>query len=846
MNRRSLHLALAFLALLAPAACDSPTGNTEPIPARLDIVSGDLQTQAVAKELPQPLVVRVLDDKGHVVKGQIVNFVVTAGNGSVFAGASQTDQNGEARERWTLGTVAGDTQRVEARAVDPATGEALVFGTFRAVATAEAPSSIAAAGATSFTGLPLLPLSDSVAAVVRDVYGNPVSGTAVVWTVKQGGGSVSPGTSTTGANGVARTSWTLGATLDSLQVIEAAAGLTLKTQFTANGRVPGDAVVVKVSGDAQADTAGQTLPQPLVVRVQRANGTPVAGIPVTFTLPAGNGSVAPATSVSNASGLVSVQWTLPATAGTVHATAAIATGSSVTFAATSVVPTAVSMRFVAPAANQLVADSVVVTVRIDSARASVASVAARVGTSSVTLHPGTVAGQVTGALSLAGVPRGPAELQVTATTVAGDTSIITRTIIHDDPPVVSTSSPIEGMVVRPDLRIDADCTDDDPAGCASIVARLIGGSTTQLASGTTGIHTTVSLAAYDGKTVILEILGTDSRGQRSATVDTLFVESSAALTEAGSGGTRMLDADSSRLLFRNGTNALLVRARPGGVDSLVGNSPSKQSFLHPWGVVFSTLPVVSATGYDWRAGSATSLGTVNSGLFARGGWAVWSNRFDLYRRDLATETNQLVATDANNIDTDVALDGTVAYAARGPGGGYDIYRYNGGTPTAITADDDAVHWNVAPTTDGTTFAYFKSDQAGPGVISDKGHIAMWKGGVETILSAYTDNLGYRGGYDVNNGWVAYVALDGGGVRQIRTRAPDGTDRLASPSGASRLWALAADGTVAYSNGGSLYVIRAPYTGAPVRIATVNNEGFLRFRGTELLFFLGRTVFHVNY
>ncbi|HKP75190.1 MAG TPA: Ig-like domain-containing protein, partial [Longimicrobiaceae bacterium] len=159
---RSLHrsLLLAGAAALALSACDSPTGSSEPVPARLDIVSGDLQTQTVGKELAQPLVVKVLDSKGKAVEDQIINFRVTAGNGSVFAGSALTDGNGEARERWTLGTVAGDTQRVEARAVDPSTGAALVFATFRAVGTADVPTSIAAAGASAFTGLPLLPLAD--------------------------------------------------------------------------------------------------------------------------------------------------------------------------------------------------------------------------------------------------------------------------------------------------------------------------------------------------------------------------------------------------------------------------------------------------------------------------------------------------------------------------------------------------------------------------------------------------------------------------------------------------------------------------------------------------------------
>ena len=47
----------AVLALLALAAgCDSPTGSGAGTPAALAIVSGDLQTQTVGKELAQELV----------------------------------------------------------------------------------------------------------------------------------------------------------------------------------------------------------------------------------------------------------------------------------------------------------------------------------------------------------------------------------------------------------------------------------------------------------------------------------------------------------------------------------------------------------------------------------------------------------------------------------------------------------------------------------------------------------------------------------------------------------------------------------------------------------------------
>jgi hypothetical protein len=101
-------------------------------PASLQIVAGNQQTDTVASTL-DPIVVRILDAEQKAVLGQIVNFVVIQGGGSVFAGSAITNDEGQAQEIWTLGTTAGE-QALEARAVDATTGEALVFGSIRAMA----------------------------------------------------------------------------------------------------------------------------------------------------------------------------------------------------------------------------------------------------------------------------------------------------------------------------------------------------------------------------------------------------------------------------------------------------------------------------------------------------------------------------------------------------------------------------------------------------------------------------------------------------------------------------------------------------------------------------------------
>ena len=61
-----------------------------------------------------------------------MNFVVTEGGGSVFAGTALTDNEGFAKDFWTLGFPG--PQEVQVRAVDSKTGAKLVFATFEATA----------------------------------------------------------------------------------------------------------------------------------------------------------------------------------------------------------------------------------------------------------------------------------------------------------------------------------------------------------------------------------------------------------------------------------------------------------------------------------------------------------------------------------------------------------------------------------------------------------------------------------------------------------------------------------------------------------------------------------------
>ena len=103
------------------------------------------------------------------------------------------------------------------------------------------------------------------------------------------------------------------------------------------GPNPSSLTVAKgpASGDNQSATVGQALPQPVQVIVKR-DGVAEAGAQVSWATQAPGGSLTPATSMTDASGLAASTWTLGTTAGSQVAAASVAgaTGSPLSFMAT--------------------------------------------------------------------------------------------------------------------------------------------------------------------------------------------------------------------------------------------------------------------------------------------------------------------------------------------------------------------------------------------------------------------------------------------------------------------------------------------------------------------------------
>lgn len=319
--------ALGANALSVTHALGAVTFNATSVPgapASVTAVSGGGQTGPAGAELADPVVVEVKDRLGHKVPGAKVAFVAVSGGGKASSDTVATDAAGRAQARWTLGSSAG-AQTLEARA-----GSAPAAA-FQATAVAGPASGLKVLSGDAQNGTVGQPLGAPVVVAAVDAFGNPVPGRTLTFATAAVGAKVEPGQVTTGADGRATVTWTLGTVAGAQSLTASSQGLAQLT-VTAQAAAGAAVQVRAAAGSGQSGTVGQALASPLVAEAVDAFGNKVAGVTVTFAPSAG--TVTPTSGATGADGRVSTTWTLGTTSGspTVSATATGATAA--TFSAT--------------------------------------------------------------------------------------------------------------------------------------------------------------------------------------------------------------------------------------------------------------------------------------------------------------------------------------------------------------------------------------------------------------------------------------------------------------------------------------------------------------------------------
>ncbi|MEO8478294.1 MAG: Ig-like domain-containing protein [Gemmatimonadota bacterium] len=311
----------------------NPTGPSVGPPASISFVGGSTQSGTVGAPSPTPPAAKVTDASGTGVAGVQVVFDVLAGGGTISGDSAMTDAQGIASiGSWQLGPTPG-TQTLRVQAV----GKPLL-ATLNVTAAAGPPASIQVVeGASGLSAIVSQPVLTVPVVRIRDTFGNPIANTTVTWTVLTGGGTiVGPSTTTTDANGRATIhGWILGAIAgtNTLQA-RTSTGVTAVITATSIGIPAG---IEPASSVSQVGVSSFLVEKTARVRVVDAQGQPVAGVPVVFTLTssAGTGTIEGVNATTDASGIASLgDWRIGASGtSTVRAAVVGVPGQSVTFEA---------------------------------------------------------------------------------------------------------------------------------------------------------------------------------------------------------------------------------------------------------------------------------------------------------------------------------------------------------------------------------------------------------------------------------------------------------------------------------------------------------------------------------
>ena len=334
MHRSWAFVSSIALALAALIGCGEGLVLPEDgAPAELRRTQGDDQAGAAGAPLPDSLEVRVLDARGNPLPRHTVTFTLESAlpGARVTPETATTRTDGTARALWVLGATSG-IQEVVAR-VERGGGADPLEVRFSAIVGSAGAQRITIAGGNEQSGPAGSPLANPLVVLVTDGFGNPVAGVPVEWDAQDG--SIEPGSSVTGSDGKAQTSWTLGSSAGAQSASASSPDLTgSPVSFTATALPGSPTRLERVSGDDQSAQPGQELPDPLVVQLLDAAGNGVPNRAVSWVVASGGGSASPATSTTDENGRASTRWTLGGSEGDNTLNAVVSGVGVVAFSAT--------------------------------------------------------------------------------------------------------------------------------------------------------------------------------------------------------------------------------------------------------------------------------------------------------------------------------------------------------------------------------------------------------------------------------------------------------------------------------------------------------------------------------
>ncbi len=280
-------------------------------PFVLAAISGSGQRGLAGEMLPEAIIIKVVDRCENALVGQNIHVSVLTGDGLVNGFNQQlliTDQNGQARVHWRLGTQPGE-QTIGA------TCDGLEQELVLSSAAGVRPWRLAIAGGDAQSAAVGSVLPMPLCVVASDSFGNPAPQCLVQFRIRQNSGVIghdSLFTVTTDDQGRAEVRWTLGSRAG-LQSLEAAllnesAQPVMTRMFYATALAQTAVNLIAVPEAEYVGTANHLLPQPVRVQSLDIWGNPVKDAKIQFKTTCG--VISPQEISSDSLGMAAATWRL--------------------------------------------------------------------------------------------------------------------------------------------------------------------------------------------------------------------------------------------------------------------------------------------------------------------------------------------------------------------------------------------------------------------------------------------------------------------------------------------------------------------------------------------------------
>ncbi len=461
----------------------------------------------------------------------------------------------------------------------------------------------------------------SFSAVAKDVNGNTIAGTPILWN------SLDPtiATITSAAAGAGITQNQRGTARIVAQLLT---GPTDTVQVIVS--LPASQIIAQ-SGNAQTGVAGAALALPLVVKVAASDGVGVAGTTVNFAVATGGGSVANASVVSDANGLAQTTWKLGTGTGaqSVTATAGSLTNSPLTFSAGAQAATASKLVVTTGPVNGVAGTPLTaVVISAEDNNGNVAStftgpvtVAFGTNTPGATLSGTTTVNAVAGVATFSTLTvnkNGTAYTLVASST--GLTSVTTSAFdiaVGAPSKLIFSAQPTGGIanVALPAIVVNAQDSQGNPTPAFTGTVTLslgtnpanaaLGGTLT--AAAVAGVATFSSISISTAGTGY--ILAASATGLTAAVGTAFNIGGGVATTLSLSSGGGQTGAPSSPL-----ASPIVVRVADGGGNGIAGKTVTF-AILTGGGALSGGSTMSDASGFvsaNWTLGSALGLQTISA------------------------------------------------------------------------------------------------------------------------------------------------------------------------------------------------------------------------------------------